>query len=137
MSDAVPVDLADLIEAHLNDRSRADLARAAGVKSSNTVKNWATGATPLPRYKAVAIAEWLGDDVTAEDVIAAAAASRRAYDDSQGVGGTGQAAVIARAGGRGKGLMADERAEIVGALASIGQQLLDLAKRIEQVGDDD
>lgn len=32
--------------------------------------------------------------------------------------------------------MADERAEIVGALASIGQQLIDLAQRIERAGGD-
>lgn len=34
-------------------------------------------------------------------------------------------------------LMPEERAEIVGALASIGQQLLDLAQRIEAAGRDE
>lgn len=38
--------------------------------------------------------------------------------------------------GRGKELMSEERAEIVGALASIGQQLIDLAQRIEAAGAD-
>lgn len=33
--------------------------------------------------------------------------------------------------------MPEERAEIVGALASIGQQLLDLAQRIEAAGRDE
>lgn len=36
--------------------------------------------------------------------------------------------------GRGKGIMPDERDKIVGALASIGQQLLDLANEIKAAG---
>lgn len=127
------MDLRELIETNRRGRSVESLGRALG-RSGNTVRGWASGKYPLPEYQASPMAEWLG--VSEETVITAANESRRGAVESHDVGGNGQASHIAKAGGRGKELMADERAEIVGALASIGQQLIDLAQRIERAGGD-
>lgn len=134
--DAEAVNLKQLIEDNLRGRSWPKLAaRLDGVRSPNTVRGWATGQYPLPEFQAAAIAEFL--NVTEAEVLAAGAESRRLYESRRvdatfhTVGGSGKAPPIAKAGGRRKAVMRDERDEIVGALASIGQQLLDLAQRID------
>lgn len=132
MEDSRPVDLFELIAERSKDRPRTHLASYLGV-SSNTVKNWATGATSMPRYQAQRIAAWL--EVDESSVLAAAEESRARFEAAHvvpaDVGAEGQGESHAHGGRRGVGLMQDERDEI-GAVARL---LAEAAERLARIAE--
>ncbi len=122
------MNLHELIEARRRGRSWRSLGAAVD-SSDNTVRGWARGKHPMPEYKAEPIAAWLGGGTTETEILSAANESRRAYLAGEAVGAPGDAVFVTKAGGRGKGLMQDERDEI-GAVAKL---LAEAAERLARI----
>lgn len=103
--------------------------------SATQIRNWADGVYPLKPYRADQLAAALA--VTPGTIRRLVGMSL--YDTPKDVldndplsDPPGTLTTITKAGGRGEGNLADtERDKIVGVLASIGQQLLDLANEIK------
>jgi hypothetical protein len=130
-------------------RGKKDL-REWGGPSAGTVRDvmdgtWQTSPQSRATFEKLdAAGEWPagtawglyhGDDAVIATLTPDGAVPRRVLDMAAVVGGGGQAEPGVHGGHRGKGLMSEERVEIVAALVSVGQQLLDLAQRIERAGD--
>lgn len=107
------VDLRELIDANLRGRTWASLARAVGMRSPGSLRNWADGKHPMPEFRADAIAEYLG--VPAVDVVAAA---KESVERRTSVGSVGHPSTAAEraAGGRASAVQVEAVREFITTL---------------------